>query len=57
MAAEAMAQVPAHVPATRVVDFDVYNPAGIEDGFHQAWLRLHDAGVPDLVWTPRNGGH
>lgn len=57
MANETMAPVPPHVPAARVVDFDVYNPAGIEDGFHQAWMRLHDDGVPDLVWTPRNGGH
>ena len=47
----------AHVPASRVVDFDVYSPAGIEDGFHQAWMRLQGEGMPDLVWTPRNGGH
>ena len=57
MTSEAMTSVPPHVPASRVVDFDVYNPAGIEDGFHQAWMRLHGEGVPDLVWTPRNGGH
>ncbi len=57
MTSEALTPVPAHVPPSRVVDFDVYHPAGIEDGYHQAWMRLHAEGVPDLVWTPRNGGH
>ena len=57
MATASLAPVPPHVPADRIIDFDVYNPAGIEVGFHQAWMRLHGDGVPDLVWTPRNGGH
>ncbi len=57
MTSEVLTPVPAHVPPSRVVDFDVYHPAGIEDGYHQAWMRLHAEGVPDLVWTPRNGGH
>ena len=57
MSSEVLTPVPAHVPPSRVVDFDVYHPAGIEDGYHQAWMRLHAEGVPDLVWTPRNGGH
>lgn len=58
MSAEAtLAPTPAHVPPARVVDFDVYKPAGIEDGYHQAWKKLQEPGVPDLVWTPRNGGH
>lgn len=49
---------PANVPTSRIYDFDVYNPRGIEqDGYHQAWKRLQAPGVPDLIWTPRNGGH
>ncbi len=48
---------PAHVPRSRIVDFDVYNPAGIGDGYYAAWQRLHAPGIPDLIWTPRNGGH
>ena len=48
---------PDNVPADRVVDFDLYNPPGVEGGFHEAWQRLHAPGVPDLVWTPHNGGH
>lgn len=51
------AERPAHVPEERVVDFDFYNPPGVEQGFHDAWRSLHAPGVPDLVWTPRNGGH
>jgi cytochrome P450 len=48
---------PPHVPPERVVDFDVYHPPSIEIDFHSAWKTLHARGLPDLVWTPRNGGH
>ncbi|HEY2927982.1 cytochrome P450 [Piscinibacter sp.] len=49
--------IPPHVPAALVVDFDIYNVA-VEDGdYHAALKRLHDPGVPDIFWTPRNGGH
>ena len=57
MSGQVLTPISAHVPPSRVVDFDVYQPAGIEDGYHQAWMRLHAEGVRDLVWTPRNGGH
>ena len=40
MTSEAMTSVPSHVPAARVIDFDVYHPTGIEDGYHAAWQRL-----------------
>jgi len=53
-----LAPVPAHVPASRVVPFDMYNPEGIgELGLQQAWARLLAPGIPALVWTPYNGGH
>ena len=48
---------PDHVPADGVYDFDLYHPPGVENGFHEAWLALHEEGVPDLIWTPHNGGH
>lgn len=48
---------PDHVPPERVYDFDLYHPPGVEQGFHEAWLALHAEGVPDLIWTPHNGGH
>lgn len=47
---------PAHVPADRVRDFDVWSPPGFERDVHAAWKALQDAS-PDVVWTPRNGGH
>jgi cytochrome P450 len=48
---------PDHVPQARVVDWDMYNPPGIENGLYESWMRLQEPGVPDIVWTPRNGGH
>lgn len=48
---------PANVPIQRVVEFDMFNPPGLQDGLHLAWKRLQEAGLPDLVWTPYNGGH
>lgn len=48
---------PAHVPDELVVDFDYLHPAGMERGedVYTAWSHLQDG--PDIVWTPRNGGH
>lgn len=48
---------PDHVPPERVADFDIYAPPGAEADFHLAWKTLHAPGLPDLLWTPRNGGH
>jgi cytochrome P450 len=48
---------PQHVPAGRVVDFDIYNP-DIENGEYQlAYRKLYEPNIPDLFWTPHNGGH
>jgi cytochrome P450 len=48
--------VPPHVDAELVVDFDYMNPPGIEAGdVYKALARLHRG--PDIVWTPRHGGH
>jgi cytochrome P450 len=52
-----MAEKPGHVPDGLVVEFDVYNPPGLQNGFHEAWKTLHRHGTPDIVWTPYNGGH
>ncbi len=52
-----MTVIPAHVPASHVVDVDVYLPPLIEElGFHRAWAKLQ-ADNPSVVWTPRNEGH
>ena len=50
-------QVPPHVPADRVFDIDMYDLAGIENGFHEAWKALQTDDMPDIVYTPLTGGH
>ncbi|MFN3469758.1 MAG: cytochrome P450 [Novosphingobium sp.] len=53
----AQAQPPAHVPADRIVDIDIYMPPGLDtQGFHKVWSDLC-AQHPPVVWTPRNEGH
>ena len=51
------AERPSHVPPGCVVDFDIYNLPGGEHDFFGAWKTLQQPGIPDLVWTPCNGGH
>jgi cytochrome P450 len=53
----ALAERPEHVSVDRVVDFDIYNPPGVKKGFHEAWKTLQAQDLPDVVWTPHNGGH
>ncbi len=48
--------VPDHVPAGRVIDIDVYNPAPALDDPTEAWARLHDRDE-GLLWTTGNEGH
>ncbi len=52
-----MTPAPAHVPPDRIVDFDIFQPPGVEQDYFAAWRALQRPGAPDLVWTPRNGGH
>lgn len=47
--------IPAHIPADRIVDFDIFNPPGVEDDYFAAWKTLLDG--PGLVWSIANGGH
>jgi cytochrome P450 len=54
---DGVAPLPPHVPAHLVFDFDMYNPPAIEEGLQEAYKKLQAPGVPDLVWTRRNGGH
>ena len=32
-------------------------PAGLDEDFHLAIKRLHGPDVPEVFWTPRQGGH
>lgn len=49
--------IPAHVPADRVVDFNIFFPAGVEQDYFKAWQVLQGPGKPGVVWTTANGGH
>jgi len=48
---------PANVPDDRVYQVDMYALDGIEEGYHEAWKRIQQSGVPDIIWTPFTGGH
>lgn len=48
---------PAHVPADRVIDFDLYD-FPVEGLEYQASMRaLFQANPAQVLWTPHNGGH
>ena len=49
--------VPAHVPAKLVVDYDTFEVDAPDGDLAAAMVRLRDSGVPEVFWTPRNGGH
>lgn len=49
--------VPSHVPSERVFDFNIYDIPGAQEDYQAAWKRLHAPGVPDIIWSPHNGGH
>lgn len=49
--------IPDNVPIERVFDVDCFNLDGIEEGYQEACKRLQGPDMPNLIWTPRNGGH
>ena len=49
--------VPAHVPRELVVDFDVYRPLAPRQGYFESFKAAQDRGLPDIFWSPHNGGH
>ncbi len=48
---------PAHVPADRVIDFDIYAPVPEGTDFHRVWRKMMDGSPYPVMWTPHNGGH
>ena len=55
-AGSATADPPAHLPETHIVDFDYLNPENFDgEDIYAALKPLHD--LPDILWSPRNGGH
>ena len=49
--------VPAHVPVSKVFDFDGFRPMQGETTYHEAYARARGEGAPDIFWSPYNGGH
>ena len=50
---------PAHIPAERVIDYDVYRGAFPEtaSGLHEGLYQLAETHGRGIFWTPHNGGH
>ena len=51
-----LAPKPDHVPSELVVDYDFYSLAHPDTDYQINITRRLHAG-PDIIWTPRNGGH
>lgn len=57
MATSWLPQQPTHVPPELIVDFDFFEiPTGMQDPA-EIWHNLARQGVPNIFFTPRNGGH
>jgi cytochrome P450 len=50
--------IPAHVDASLVRDFDIYQASDTDGDYHAWWHdRYQGAGCPAIFWTTANGGH
>lgn len=52
----ALAAKPNHVPADRVIDFNIYGVPDQGKDYQERWVDIRDR-APDVFWTPHNGGH
>ncbi|MBV9840114.1 MAG: cytochrome P450 [Sphingomonadaceae bacterium] len=52
---DTLVERPENVPPELVVDFDFFALGDKDEDIQLAFAALHDG--PDIVWTPRNGGH
>lgn len=48
---------PAHVPADRVIDFDLYDFPVEGLDYQRSLRKILQSRPADVLWTPRNGGH
>ena len=48
--------LPSHVPAAAIYDFDMFHDAALYSGPHERVLQLSRE-APPVFWAPRNGGH
>ena len=49
--------IPAHVPSDHVMEFDYIAATEDVDDPYEALMDLDRAGVPDIFYSPRHGGH
>lgn len=54
--ARSKADKPAHVPAERVIEFDMYHIPGAHEDVQLAYRAIQQS-APEIFWTPYNGGH
>src|ERR1700743_576943 len=52
----APSQIPSHVPADRVIDFDIASDEALKTDAFKRLAQVRDA-APTIAYTPRNGGH
>lgn len=52
-----LAPRPDHVPAERVIDFDVYQQIPGGKSPQEMWSEMQANALYPVMWTPRNGGH
>lgn len=45
------------IPQNLIFDFDLYDTSRAGEDYQASVTFLHASGVPDVFWTPRNGGH
>ena len=50
-------QVPEHVPAHLVFDFDIYKAPQLRHDPHRSVAQMVPKNAPRIFYTPRNGGH
>src|ERR1700744_2156073 len=52
----AVQSLPTHVPADRVLDFDIYSDPALSHDLHTRIAEMRHR-APNVCYTPRNGGH
>jgi len=49
--------LPSHVDPSRLVHFDMFNIEAVDEEYQKSIARFHEPGIPDIFYTPENGGH
>ncbi len=52
-----LAERPGHVPADRIIDFNLHMPVPAGQSVHHFWRDVMARATHDVMWTPHNGGH